>query len=211
MSINKKISEFDSVGYTPGTLSNNDYLVVLDDPSGTPVTKKVSIAEILNYRKGSSFPGGARSGDRFFRTDLGWWCYYDGTRWLTEHELTVRDNQVFLSSDSSETFFLRDDYDAYFMAISTATYASATHDATNYWTITIETDGLTQDGTWTTVYSFNTSTDNNDQWIQRDIRGGSLTNRTVSTDKLIRFSYTKTNSPGNLWCRPVAHYQLIVT
>jgi hypothetical protein len=31
-------------------------------------------------------PGGLQANDRFFRTDLGWLCYYDGARWLTVHE-----------------------------------------------------------------------------------------------------------------------------
>jgi hypothetical protein len=42
--------------------------------------------------RGTSFPvtadlpGGLQTDDRFYRTDLGWACYYDGARWLTLHE-----------------------------------------------------------------------------------------------------------------------------
>ncbi len=33
--------------------------------------------------------GGLQASDRFFRTDLGWACYYDGARWLTVQEFQM--------------------------------------------------------------------------------------------------------------------------
>jgi hypothetical protein len=51
-----------------------------DGVSGNPT---VAIAS------GTSNPGSPASGDLFFRSDLGWFIRYDGTRWLTEQSFHV--------------------------------------------------------------------------------------------------------------------------
>ena len=49
------------------------------------LSKKLTVGQIQAYTFGSSLPAQPAYGTDvpFFRTDLGEWCYYDGTRWLS--------------------------------------------------------------------------------------------------------------------------------
>src|SRR4051812_16129428 len=55
----------------------------------------LSYAALLDLGRGTAFPtvghdgAAVQAGARFFRTDIGFACYYDGTRWLTAHEYPI--------------------------------------------------------------------------------------------------------------------------
>lgn len=105
--------------------------------------------------KGTAFPGSPASGDVYFRTDLGMWCYYDGTRWLSSQRYT--DSFPFVQNISVNTDVVADMTPAetvhkpYLLRWDVICTVRATNSASNYWRI-----GLYRAG-GTSVVSVNTS------------------------------------------------------
>lgn len=97
--------------------------------------------------QGTSFPGSPSTGDRYYRTDLRRWGYYDGTRWLSEEvELgmaTYRNSgsgtgQPYPQSGSHEALAcsLLGDY-AFMVTRWAMSWYTGTWAAGNYWTFTL--------------------------------------------------------------------------
>ena len=61
--------------------TNDDLTYVVDDPAGTPLSKKVALRNLLP--KATSFPGSPSTEDPFRRTDRHIEYYYDGSQWLS--------------------------------------------------------------------------------------------------------------------------------
>jgi hypothetical protein len=109
---------------------------------------------------GVAFPGSPTTGDIFFRTDLGFLCFYDGTRWLTCHEYTASVNGLSGSIDASTSFVVhRNDYQTYFTRIGVITRINTTNDVNNYWSVNVYSYNLPGGGASTTILSFNTAAD----------------------------------------------------
>ena len=107
---------------------------------------------------GTAFPATPSTGSLYFRTDLGWLCYYDGTRWLTTHEYEM--NMPFFggifpySGGSPATLLLtpsRTDYSYYLLGARAYTLVSTTNNATNYWAFQLLDDNTTN------LWAFDTS------------------------------------------------------
>lgn len=89
--------------------------------------------------------GGLQTGDRFFRTDLGFACYYDGTRWLTTHEYSVTLtpfglNPLPFAGAGPNTILLaalRTDVRAYYTRMALYMFTNTTNNAANYWVVTV--------------------------------------------------------------------------
>jgi len=110
--------------------------------------------------RGTAFPtaglgGGAiQAGDRFFRTDLGFACYYDGTRWLTTDILTAQFANLTYSAtadDFATLFPIAADYAPFLVRWDAWVSVGGTNNGSNYWTI------LLRDTASNTAASFNTS------------------------------------------------------
>ena len=66
-----------------------------------PWQQIASVSFALNgIGSGTSFLLSPSAGDRYFGTDLGWLCYYAGTRWLTMHEYAVDLSAVGVTVDT---------------------------------------------------------------------------------------------------------------
>lgn len=94
------ITTYDSGGAAPPT-SNNF-------PASTAAEIKSAGAEwvlkgsgLINLT-GTAFPSGAVTGDQFYRSDLGAWFFYNGTRWLsTTLYVTQTDMPTLITADST--------------------------------------------------------------------------------------------------------------
>lgn len=108
----------------------------------------------------ADLPGGLQTSDRFFRTDLGWLCYYDGTRWLTVHTylctLTHPNNNTVSFSAGQAAIRLGmvyPDYAPYYVRANTIIQIGATNNGTNYSVYQVK------DSYGTTIWQYDTSTD----------------------------------------------------
>lgn len=158
--------------------------------------------------KGAAFPGSPSTGDPFFRDDLGFWCYYDGTRWLTVNEYSVGRAAFTLSADAlNHVGITRNDYALYFTRINLALIVATTNDGSNYWSYEVRSYTETV-GANTVVLSGNTSSDSADTWTSHTATPSTQNPANYGN---LHLDLAKTSSPGNITAHITANYRLIVT
>ena len=158
---------------------------------------------------GTAFPGSPTSGDVFFRTDLGWLCYYDGTRWLTCHEFHTSMVSIVSSIDDGRYMArIRTNYGIYVTRLDCTTIVSTPNNGTNYWTISFRSLNATLSG-WTTLGSFNTASDTVGAIV--DHSNITVAAPTPASYGIFDVLWAKTLSPGYLQIFPSVYYRVIVT
>lgn len=157
---------------------------------------------------GTAFPTGITSGYRFFRTDLGLECYYDGTRWLTEEifecNLTpYARNPMPIAAGTGVVVLLspqRTDYATYYVRGKAYMDIVAPNNATSYWGFTLFIGA-------TTVWSADTHLD----------AAGAALNKEDATPQVCTsaaYAYatvSKVLTPGTLILNLTYWYRLIIT
>lgn len=106
---------------------------------------------------GTAFPASPPTGFLFYRSDLGWLCYYDGTRWLTVHEYTITTDR--LLTPAAGTIIVtpfHGQYAPYITRRATLLLTGATNTGANYWTIALIGASANQ-GATSAIDSMNTS------------------------------------------------------
>jgi hypothetical protein len=162
---------------------------------------------------GTSNPGSPSSGDLFFRTDLGFLIYYDGTRWLSMHEMVVAANNsgVGLSATgepAGSRGAVRSDYGIYLTRWAVTTFVSTTNTGSAYWVPEVEYRNSANAATSIATTSTGTTPDAANTWIQHDVAVNAVLNSAART---IRFLATKTSTPGNLLMPCTLYGRLIIT
>lgn len=172
---------------------------------------------------GTAFPAsadvplGLQAGDRFFRSDLGWECYYDGTRWLTCHEyalpLTFASGGSGLPSYSAglNTAYMNtaSGYTAYWTRMACHTNAAATNNGSNYWTVTVQGINLAASA-GTTIIAFDTSADTAGVRTNHSATV-SAGNALPANNYFVSAILAKVGTPGNLEMTMVMHHKYVVT
>ena len=164
------------------------------------------------YSEGTSFPGSPTSGDKFYRTDLNWLCFYDGTRWLTCHEynepISVQDRlqPAVTNNDNLGYLAIRQDYLPYIQKVYGISVVITTNNGSNYWTALVAT--VNAAGTLTTLTSFNTSADAAGTRYAK-----SMTVNQAMTSSMLTFQLSgqRTGTPGAFYPILSVNYRLIVT
>lgn len=192
-------------------ISNNcSYVKVSGDYSAS--TNPVSIAATepltvdIDLGAGNAFPSNPCKYGRFYRTDLGWPCYYDGTRWLTVEEFPVTVPNL---TGSFTIGRVVGGIGIYVQRIHASTNVAATNDGTKYWTITFRSLNATF-GAATNVHAFNTSADTAGAWTQHDANTMSAT-AVPANYGAFDVLCAQTSTPGALSMYCIIYYRLIVT
>ena len=159
---------------------------------------------------GTAFPSGIAAGFRFFRTDLGFDCYYDGTRWLTVHEYAAALNWFGLTAlpyaGSGATLVLvptRADYQLYVTRAALYAFTNGTNNGSNYWTFDLK------DSADNVFWSPNTSAVAAGQYTTTAAIAAAAASPSIA---YFNMTATKTGAPtsvGALHC--TAYYRIIVT
>lgn len=178
----------------------------------------VSFARSRDVGRGTAFPttgevtGGLQANDRFYRTDLDWLCYYDGTRWLTLFEFQAAMGDATLTT--SDTFVviapLRTDYAPYVTRVAVAVrIPSGASDGSNYWTWTMR--GV--NATYTAASSIHQDITAAAVSGAPFVLGDGAPNVTATPANRAQFDFyaAKTGAPGNLVAAAALYYRLIVT
>jgi hypothetical protein len=158
---------------------------------------------------GAAFPGGPSSGDQFFRTDLGMFCYYDGTRWLTVNEFAGHVDAI-ISAAVSPTINVnrtRTDYAKWFTRISGSTWVQTTNDGTKYWTVLLRGANAPR-GAFTTIWSFDTHLDTVGVFTQHE-SAPAVNN--PANQVWFDVQVDKVSTPGTINVYVDFYYRLIVT
>lgn len=161
---------------------------------------------------GTAFPTGIASGYRFFRTDLGWLCYYDGTRWLTVHEYVHALNPITVSANGNQLIApIRTDFAPYITRVGVGWVVATTNDANNYWTFLLR--GVSSNyGAASNIHSDNTSGGTVGTWSIGNAAPNVTT--TPANNAAFDISYAKAGSgaaPGALTISATLYNRLIVT
>lgn len=163
----------------------------------------------------ADLPGGLQTSDRFFRTDLGWLCYYDGTRWLTVHDtlLTVTPKvSSGVTPQSTPEVILPTEWGIYISRVIISTVVSTTNNVTNFWTVSIQTVN-TAVTAGDTIYTFNTSGDVVNVRTPREAAPPLTLNPPIPTNRnLIRTTASfGAGAPGALEIICGIRFRLIIT
>lgn len=170
----------------------------------------------VNFGRGTSFPvSGLAAGQLYFRTDLGWLCYYDGARWLTVHEFSAGLNNVGLTYASTGSVYflqqLRQDYAVYITRWVVRTSVATTNDGSNYWTCILRGVNALASAA-TTVDQFTTAADTVATLTEHDRARGSFSGTNPPTEKsYLDIVLNETGAPGDITVYPTVYYRLIVT
>jgi len=159
--------------------------------------------------EGTSFPSGPITGSRFYRSDLGFECYYDGTRWLTVHEYEAVLTwywriAVPYAGGSPATLMLvplRTDHAVYFTRCKAYADVTAPNNGKNYWgwQLTIGT---------TAVFSFDTSGDAAATALNKEGSTAAVCSGTTFAKGEI---VAKVGAPGAIVLNAAFWYRLIIT
>jgi hypothetical protein len=157
---------------------------------------------------GTAFPGSPALNDRFFRTDLGWLCYYDGTRWLTENEFSFFYSLINVATVNSAAIRLRGGtvYAPYFTYFSMYTYVFTTNDASNYWSFALKCGNL-DTSTEITMATPDTHLDTVATFTDHSASVNTAPAQTLT----FRYKATATGAPGNYSLSFTIAYRLIMT
>jgi len=174
--------------------------------------RRLSITEVKEVPlsgAGTAFPANPPTGMRFWRTDLGYDCYYDGARWLTVSEYSLEITSQISNTVAFDTAFVvpRDDgYRAYWTYAAVQTFISPTNNGANFWTIDLQSVDNAITST-TSIASFDTHSYS---------AGGNYTALGITTPlpankPLTRAHVTKTGAPSALALTMTAYYRLVIT
>lgn len=167
-------------------------------------------------RQGTIFPPG-RLNRRFFRTDLGLECYYDGARWLTVNEYSQHLVTVAGTGNYSSTVTNAQLYNApidqslggsWVTRLNFGVYVGTTNNGSNYWTVQAYTADITDASSVNLGSSFNTTAVSANNRNLFSVIVGAAAN---VSHRMYWLSVTKTSGPGTLSITGVVFYRLIVT
>ena len=176
---------------------------------------------LLDLGRGTAMPtaghdgAAVQDGARFFRTDLGFACYYDGTRWLTMHEYSVVPFSApagldFAANDGTALVArLRTDDAPLFTRIAMTTRVLTTNSAVSYWTVLLVGYSITF-GSSTTIVNYDTSADTVNAYTSHEgapavVQPADYTHIALSVTKA-----GATGTPGTLRVFPSCFYRLII-
>lgn len=159
----------------------------------------------------ADLPGGLQTSDRFFRTDLGWQCFYDGTRWLTVHEYALPTPayppfpQPYSGAAGNPIALvpLRNDFAWFVGVVKSYTTVATTNDASNYWTFALRTN------TGTTLNTYSTQSLAPNSNINSQVAVNTVV--PVSAEYLLVVVATKVGAPGALTVTMTPHVRYIAT
>lgn len=161
----------------------------------------------------ADLPGGLQTNDRFYRTDLGFLCFYDGTRWLTAHEYSESilpsagiaaplPDASYVNNQSVAFNASRSDYGIYFTRAHAWMFVATTNNGSNYWELQLTNTG-------TSCGTFSTAADA----ANTNLYKSATTPVVLATGRQYWQIRTSNNvgTPGNLSFSFTVFYRLIIT
>lgn len=156
---------------------------------------------------GTTFPTSPAAGDVFFRTDLGWWCYWDGARWLTAHEVVYATGVVVdANNGSTAPVPARTDYAPYITRVGLSRLVLTTNNGSNFWTLSVRAVNSSV-GASTALRTQSTAADAANAYTVNDTAplAAAPANRAG-----FDVAYTKTGTPGSIVAQATIHARLII-
>lgn len=166
------------------------------------------------WDSGTSNPGSAAAGDRYWRTDIqgGLGIFYDGTRWLSQQMFPLHVPSTVSGSGQSATYGMQlggffGTYDMYVERLCVSTLTSTTQSGTQYWTFQLEKNDV---NTYSSVGSaLSTQSLAADDWVLLTTDIDTVVS--LATCAEMRVLATKVSTAGNNFANATVYYRLIIT
>lgn len=187
-------------------------------PTGTPTTRVGTVPVVWDttnrvfwmYSAGAwlplegintSFPASPITGQKFYRSDLQRWAFYDGTRWVSEKVALPLHNYLGTPPYSADTEALAGgvpgDFAFLVERFDVGWYTGIDQDASNNWTIRLRR--LTSGSSVDTIKDLNTHPDSAGNWNKVSGNSGFTNNPMNASDIWLQVYLVKTGSPGNIY------------
>jgi hypothetical protein len=178
---------------------------------------KMFFVRTTDRNTGSAFPGSPATGLDFFRTDLGEWYYYDGTRWLgTEvQQWTTRGFAAGATASNTLRAPAPRSLGGADLWVERATLAFGIESGgtalsgSHKWDVGLAYNAAASAvdaGTSLTTFTIDSGSSN----VIREIAAVDL-NVLVTAPTLLILTLTKTGTPGNLWGAAVIEFRHVAT
>lgn len=153
---------------------------------------------------GSSFPTPSFTGQLFYRSDLKYWCFWNGTYWLTVSEFVADLPLTYYSSGMWVPGHpIKSDYNVFITKIAINYMVSTNSNSSNYWNIITRSINLPLSSS---VWIRSTYTGSAVAGTYYQDRGTIEAIPSVAPG-WIDFSFTKTGSPGLLTAGGACYYR----
>jgi hypothetical protein len=163
---------------------------------------------------GGAFPGSPVTQQMFFRSDLGIWCWYDGTRWLgpelTLPLLNYQGTQPYSANTEAYACAALSDKPFYVTRFEIDYHVFTTNNAFNYWSATLRrlNSGIGFD----TLGTISTNGGTNDTWTHPTALSSFSNNPTATSDHWWQVYLTKAlGTPGNAYILPTVKGRHVYT
>jgi len=168
---------------------------------------------VVAWDSGTSNPGAAAAGDRYWRTDLGLEIYYDGTRWVTTEVYVAQGFAHGITTTGTWIGghgFLVGGRDIWLLTVEGQASVITTNNGTNFWTLEAwKSNAAGTLGGSSSLGSVATSGFTASQAADVSIAINALLD--VSATPVVHVLATKTLSPGELRSYLRIRYREIVT
>lgn len=176
------------------------------------------INSAVAWNSGTSNPGSAATGDRYWRTDARQEVFYDGTRWLTTtlyHDVLAGpfDGDATAAANGwpnavnakvlSRTALWSSDFQPYIETLYGQSFVGTTNDGSNYWTV-----ALSGAITGTAYGNFTTAADTVNTQTRKK---ATLNVLAGATEGGLILTATKTGSPGSIYVPCSVTYRLVIS
>lgn len=172
---------------------------------------------VVKWNGGTSFPASPATGDRWWRSDLGYEFVYDGTRWRTVQVFQMNGTTVLLPPFGTAGPYSINHYALklpagqtyYFTTMRCNVQLGSTNTGSHYWTLEFIVRQTDYTGA-STVATTNTSADTADRNISKLVTIGTVVDPASITQG--RIVLTKTGSPTSISAADfVLEYQIVAT
>lgn len=200
----RRVGDFVNRAELGGTTINQGDTIINNGTGSIPVG--------VGYDEGTSFPQTASVGQKFYRTDLNWLCFYDGTRWLTCHEyvemFSFQDRFAGSTTNPQVSGYvaIRSDHQIYITKVAGSSLVLSSNDGSNYWSGTIYT--VSNIASPTSIGTFSTIADSNSIWTSKVVN---INQAIATTEKTAYIYLAQTGTAGGVYCALSLYYRLIVT
>lgn len=159
----------------------------------------------LNY--GSAFPASWPQDVPFYRTDVDFWCVYNGSIWLTTHEYI---GTVLIESTTTAGNYVgienRTDYAPYITRVAVGRITATTNNLANHWTWSVRGINAGYSAA-TAIYAANTAADTAGTWAHNDTSSVTTTPANYTRWDV---DIAKTGAPGAIILLATIWYRLII-
>lgn len=163
---------------------------------------------------GNAFPASWNTTIPFWRSDLGVWCKWDGTRWLGPEYQVAQHNYLGSPPFSATTEVLattiRSDYALYLTRFAASFYCGGGVNGTNYWDVKLRrfTAGA---GSVDTIVSMRTTGQGWDKVAADKVAADMSNNPLNTTDIVLQVYVEKTLSPNAIYLQAAVWGRYVYT